>query len=270
MNDQQAAEYEMALRDAELRASESKVRSMQQEAMILPQEQSMIREQLDLGEEMERIDYLLRGYSLENNEETGERKWVKPDDNEFIVLSDYGVHLVRNTIAWYMNKNTLLSNYDEETILHKMEDFASDLNDTVFMEYEKVFQYPSFEDCKDILNKRIENKKSLRIYALEILGKKLTDCEKKKVGDDILRQLEPVISKELEKIKQQIMKNKLKRFLILIREIQDAVHSTYLRAFGGQERKTLREHAHISETRGTPSFQQPQGGSSILDYFRRK
>ena len=261
-------EYATEIRSTRVEADTEKIKNIQQEVMLASQDKSMIREQLDLGEELERIDYLLRGYALEKDSETGEVSWVKPTNDDMIILSDYGVHLIRNTIAWYINKNTLLSNYDNDTILTKMEDFACDLNDTVFMEYEKVFQYPSLDDCKKILDARIENKKRLRIYALEVLGKKVSDIDKEDIEENILKQLEPIIDKELDKIKQQIIKSKLKRFMLIIREIQDAVHSTYNRAFMGQERKTLREHIHISETKGD-RFNQPQK-IGILEHFKRR
>jgi hypothetical protein len=261
--------YENALRSATTSAEMEKVKNIQQEVMLASQDKSMIQQQLDLGDELERIDYLLRGYSIEKDKETGETIWKAPDDEEMVILSPFGVHLIRNTIAWYVNKDTLLSNYDEDTILHKMEDFASDLNDTVFMEYEKVFQYPTLEDCKKIFDSRIENKKNIKIYAMELLGKKLDDKQKQEIEDDILRKIEPVIEKELEKIKSQLMKNKLKRFMLLIRQVQDLVHSTYNRAYMGQERKTLREHIHISETKGG-NLIQPDNRSGILSYFKKK
>ena len=269
MDDRQQAGYENLVREAEMRGSEEKIKNMQQESILAHQDKSMIQEQLDLTDELDRIDYLLRGYVVERNDETGESKWAKPTNNESIILSDYGVHLIRNTIAWYIHKDTLLSNYDEVTINHKMEDFASDLNDTIFMEYEKVFQYPSFEDCKKQMAERVANKKNLRMYSLEILGKTISDEKKKEIEQQILKEMEPTIQKELEKIKLQIMKNKLKRFMILIRCIQDIVHSTYLRALNGQERKTLREHIHISETKGGGLMPQQQK-SGILGYFKKK
>lgn len=267
MTDEKLDMYEKMVREAQIKADEEKVKVMQQDNYIANNERSMIAEQLDLGEELERIDYLLRGYILEIDPETKQSSWVKPEDNEMIILSDYGVHLIRNTIAWYMNKNTLLSNYDEETILHKMEDFASDLNDTIFMEYEKIFQYPTFEECKDILKERLEKKINLRIFTNELLERKVSDADKEKIRKKVYDDIEPIIEKELTKIKEQIIKNKLKRFMIIIREVQDAVHSTYLRAWKGQERATLRQHTHISENRGSPMMQDQRG---ILDKLRGK
>ena len=185
LTEEQLQQYENLVREANLQTEEQKTRVMQQEIGMNQQDKSMISEQLDLGEELERIDYLLRGYSLEVNDQTKQSEWVKPDNNDMIILSDYGVHLIRNTIAWYLNKNTLLSNYDEDTINAKMEDFASDLNDTVFMEYEKVFQYPTLEDCKNILKERIKGKLDVKVFSYELLGKKLSDNDKKEMQNKI-------------------------------------------------------------------------------------
>lgn len=270
MSEDRLREVENMIREAQLNAEKEKLRNTQQEIMLAPQERSMITEQLSLGEELERIDYLLKGYTMEINDDTGESRWVKPSDTDMIVLSEYGIHLIRNTIAWYLNKNTLLSNYDTETILEKMEDFASDLNDTIFMEYEKIFQYPTLEDCKKVLRDRLDKRVELKRFVCEIMKKELSEEEKKKIEKDVIEEMEPMIEKELRKIKEQVIKNKLKRFLLIIREVQDAVHSTYLRAWMGQERKTLREHIHISESKGGIMIPQQSGGFNPFALLKRR
>lgn len=224
----------------------------QQATAIQEEEKNIVREQLDLSEEINVIEHLLRGHVLKDDGKTGTRQWVVVDDPDMVILSEHGVHLIMNTILFYMNKNTLLSNYDEETINKKMEDFACDLADTIFMEYEKVFKYPTFKQCKEVLLERINKKTELRKFALELAGIK-TDDEKIKQG--FIEEIEGQVDREITKIKEQIIKNKLKRFLIIIREVQDAIHSTYLRAYAGQERKTLRQHIHVSETLGAPVIQ---------------
>ncbi len=272
MTDKEFTEVETQIREARLRADQEKTQMMQNQIFDQANGKSTIAEQLDMGEELDRIDNLLRGFVLEKNESTGETNWVKPTENkDTIVLSDYGVHLIRNTIAWYLNKNTLLSNYDEATINRKMKDFAMDLNDTIFMEYEKVFQYPSLEDCKKVLNERLKNKKEVKLYSLELLGKTVTKDEEEKIQKEILAEVEPIIEKELLKIKEQIIKDKLKRYWLLLRVVQDAVHSTYLRAWKGQERTTLRQHINITETRGS-IIAPPNNPSapSPLSFLRRK
>ena len=228
----------------------------QQRFLLQEQEKGMLKEQLDLTEELERIEHLLRGHVLKDTGK-GVRDWVEPKDKELIVLTEYGIHLVLNTINWYLNKNTLLSNYSEEVINQKMEDFASDLNDTMFMEYEKVFQYPAFEECKKVLLERINKRKDLRKFALEMMGQ---IPDEKKIKKELLQEVENKIEKEIQKIKEQIIKGKLKRFLILIRTIQDTVHSAYNRAYRGEERRTLREHISLSEIKGTSMPQQQKRG----------
>lgn len=260
---------EEELMDAQYKAyrDSSFDRDMNNSVAYETQERSMAKEQLDLSEELERIEHLLRGHVIKYDSKTGEKKWVEPDDNDMVVLSEYGIHLVLNSITWYINKNTLLSNYDEATILSKMEDFSGDLADTIFIEYEKVFQYPTLEDCKKVFKQRIDYKTNLKLFAGEIAGIKLDETQIRK---DILIQLEDTIEKELDKIKQQIIKSKLKRFFMLMRCVQDAVHSTYLRAYKGMERKTLREHINITETMGGRENPQQRQGFSPLSWLGKK
>jgi len=99
---------------------------------------------------------------------------------------------------------------------------------------------------------RIERKAELRQFAHELLGKKV---DKETIKSEFIEEIEDKIESEITKIREQIIKNKLKRFEIIIREVQDAVHSTYLRAWNGAERRTLRQHIHISEVIG--ANQQP-------------
>ncbi|RPJ79783.1 MAG: hypothetical protein EHM20_00325 [Alphaproteobacteria bacterium] len=212
-------------------------------------EKSIMKEQLSLGDELLVIYNLLQGKVLKPDQ-YGITTWQDPTDNSMRILTEYGVHLIMNTIQFYLNKNTLLSNYDEETINRKMEDFATDLADTIFMEYEKVFRTPSLEDCIEILRERIKKKTELRVFAYELLGKKV---DSKQVEDHFISEIEDKIEKEIQKIKEQLVKNNLKRFLILIREVQDSVHSTYLRAWNGQERRTIRQHISVTESIGSNS-----------------
>lgn len=258
--------YQNAIKESEVRASEARMQSMQREAMLEEKDESMIHEQLDLEKEKERLDYLIRGYTIKRDKDTGEKYWIKSTNPDMIVLSEYGVQLILDTIEWYLNKNTLLSNYDEDTINAKMEDFASDLNDDIFMSYEKVFRYPTLEECKDEIRKRIKHKIDLREFANELIGKNVSRSD---IEREILKEMECRIEREMEVIKAQKMKDKLKKFAMLMRKVQDVVHSTYLRAWKGQERTTLRQHIHISENKGGLPMNQQKGGSP-LDYFRRR
>lgn len=253
----QEEEYNKIMQEQTLagQVSDTATRQMQQQFFLEEKEKGMIKEQLDLGEELDRMEHLLRGHIQKDM--NGQRVWVEPTDPDMIILTEYGIQLILNTVAWYINKNTLLSNYDAKTIMIKMRDFASALNKTIFMEYQKVFKQPSFEECKKVLRERIEKKIALREFSLEMAGQ---EFDKVKIEKEMMHQIEGRIEKEIGKIKESIMKTKLTRYLLLIREVQDAVHSTYNRAYMGMERKTLREHIHVAETRGGIPVQQNKGG----------
>ena len=232
------------------------------------QEKNLVQEQLSLADELETIEHLLRGDILKSVDVEGGGKvqdWVASKDSSTIILTEHGVHLIMNTIMFYLNKNTLLSNYQEELINKKMEDFSNALSDAIFMEYEKVFNYPSFEDCKKILDERMERKTKLRMYAYEITGQKV---DEKTIKKGFIEEIENQIEREMTKIKEQIIKDKLKRFEIIIREVQDAVHSTYLRAWNGQERRTLRQHTQITEVVGNRPTPLTKHNKGVLGRFR--
>lgn len=242
---------------------------LQQDTMAMQlaeQETNLVKEQLSLVDELDIIQHLLHGDTKETDRKEGVYYWKKPTNPDMIILTDYGVHLIMNTIQFYLNKNTLLSNYEGAVIDKKMEDFATALADVIFMEYEKVFSYPTFEECKNVLLARIDKKKELRKFAYELMGKEVNEGE---IKQEFINEIEGNIEKEITKIKEQIIKNKLKRFEIILREVQDTVHSTYLRAWNGQERRTLRQHTHISETVGMtpPTVRNPS--KSPFNFFKR-
>lgn len=260
-------QHEANVRNTEAQTSNQNYTQTQRAMMLQEQEKGMIKDQLDLSEELERIEHLLKGEVLTKDEVTGDYKWKSPEDSELILLSDYGIHLILNTITWYINKNTLLSNYEEDVILSKMEDFSTDLADTIFMEYEKVFSYPTFDDCKKVLEERIKTKTELRKFAIELTGETASE---EKIRNELMDEIEGRIDKEIQKIKEQIIKNKLKRFMLLLRVIQDAVHSTYLRAWKGQERRTLRQHIHVSETQGGNQYKAQQAATGPFGWLGRR
>jgi len=261
-------QQEALIKEQQAKQQLNEIAIANQQAMLEEREKNVASEQLDISDVIHKIYHLLKGDIL--IVEDGELVWKEPESYDMKVLSDYGIQLIMNTICFYINKNTLLSNYEEKVILQKMEDFAKTLNATMLMEYEKIFVQPTLEDCKEELLSRIKKKTELRAFTLELLGK---TADKKEIEEKFIKEMENRLETELEKIKQTLMKNKLKRFMLILREVQDAVHSTYLRAWKGQERRTLREHIHISETLGGNKYNVvPQKRGSMLNpmnWFRK-
>ena len=250
-------ELQKEIENTRLQADRADLSRQQQETYMQSEEKSMVKEQLDLSEHITRLDYLLKGYSL-SPDSSGNLVWTKPVSEDLVVFSDYGIQMIMNTICFYLNQNTLLSNYKEDEIRRKMFDFTIELIDAIFMNYEKVFKYPTVQECIEVLKERIERKTTIAMYANKLRG---IDADKTEIYKGKVKEIEDRIENEIEKVREQIIKEKLKRFPLLIRVIQDTVHSTYQRAWNGQERNTLRQHTHITESRGLmPQNINNQGG----------
>lgn len=243
----QLKEYENEIARQRLETEQVKLGQARQDIMLQEQDKGMISEQLDVSEILNNMYYLLKGYILVTDQKTGMMKWHKPDNNDMIILSDYGVNYVLGAVQWYVNKNTLLSNYEETVILQKMEDFSTTIADNLFMDYENMFCQPTDSDCETEINNRIQRKIDSEVFAKRVMHEKFDVDE---IRNKILKDMRPRMGRELAVIKQQKMKSKMKRFESIMRFVQDTVHSAYNRAWNGQERRTLREHIHITESKG--------------------
>lgn len=195
-------------------------------------EPNLVEYQLDLKEELDRIYHLLSGHFLTVNAE-GSEVWIEPDDDRLKIFSEYGVKQIMNIISFYVNRNTLMSFYDSETITWKMRDFGVELSDLIYNRYESFFHYPSpeelFEKYKPVVQRN----------QLEI-------------SDEELYQKCIVWSREE-------LQSKLRHYPMVILALIDTVHSTYLRALHGKERQSLRERLNISQSTNHMGELQPQG-----------
>lgn len=202
------------------------------------QSNNFVAYQLDLSEELDRIHHLLSGHILEKSNNGGD-KWTEPEDDRLKIFSEYGVKQIMNIISFYINKNTLLSNYDEETIKWKVRDFGIELSDLIFGRYEVFFSYPSPEELFD----KYSN-------IARVLNVDLTD--------------EEIYSKCVEWSNQE-MQSKLRHYPMILLSIVDSVHSTYLRALKGQERTSLRQQTmiHQSSTSNNPQETQVKPGGIL-------
>lgn len=109
------------------------------------QEQNLIEWQLDLSKELELISHQLRGHVIERDED-GNEYWTEPTmmvngkkvvDHERKLLNEKGAQEVEKIIRNYLNRNTLLSNYDEDTIKQRLYQFAERLRRFIFLNYEE-------------------------------------------------------------------------------------------------------------------------------------
>lgn len=109
---------------------------------------NLIKYQLDIKEELERIEHLLRGHILKIDDK-GNEYWKKPEENENL-LNDKGVHEILKVMTIYLSKNIILSNYDQDQINYRCKEFGKKLSDHIYYNaqefgldtMEKVRHYP--------------------------------------------------------------------------------------------------------------------------------
>jgi len=97
--------------------------------------ENLIRWQLDIKEELGRIERLLRK-QIPQRDKDGEIYYVDPKPEQMI-LNERGVQEILNILAWYLNKNIILSNFSEKQIDQRMLQFGNEVIDFIYLNYEK-------------------------------------------------------------------------------------------------------------------------------------
>jgi len=131
-------QIESELKDERERSRQlSNAHNSQMSLFTAQQDDNLIRWQLDLKEDLDRIYHLLKGHKLDYDEE-GNLVYVEPKDDNLKPFNEFGVQLLMNIMSFYLNRNTILSNYDEHTINWKVLDFGNELADLIFNRYEEM------------------------------------------------------------------------------------------------------------------------------------
>jgi len=146
------------------------------------QQDNLIKWQLELDSILERVEHMLRGDKPKFI--NGNLIFLPATDDKDKILNDFGVAEVMRILSMYLNRNTILSNYDEVTINFKVFDFGNEVSDLFYLKYEDMG---------------------------------LNTLEKRKL------------------------------YPMIIRELVDTVHSSYLRALNGGERQSLHEQRSVSQ-----------------------
>ena len=124
---------------------------------------NLIRWQLDLKEDLDRIYHLLRGDKIIESEEG--TTYEENEDPESKPFNEFGVKLLMNIMSFYLNRNTILSNYDEETINWKVHDFGIDLSDLIHNRYEDMMITTKSKDT-EVIRDHLANK--LKLYPMVV------------------------------------------------------------------------------------------------------
>lgn len=210
--------------------------------------QNLIQWQLELDSILERVEHMLRGDKPKFV--NGSLIFVAPENDEDRIFTDFGVSEIMRVLSMYLNRNTILSNYDEKTINWKVLDFGNEIADLIYLKYETMFAIPTYEYC------------AKKILGIDII--KTNEGWVVQEGENFL-----LIGKEhlslidAERRKQALEKRKL--YPIIVRELVDCVHSAYLRALNGGERLSLHESRSVQQSETImPGVQFNMNGQPVM------
>lgn len=138
-NNQEVESYISQLEQAyqKSEAEKNHLANAQMSVFGTPSEDNLIRWQLDLKEDLDRIYHLLQGHVIKENPD-GTVSYADPPDMNLKPFNEFGVQLIMNILNFYLNRNTLLSNYDIETINWKVHDFGIEISDLIHNRYEEM------------------------------------------------------------------------------------------------------------------------------------
>lgn len=220
--------------------------------------------QLEVDTIKEDIFHLLRQDIKEFDK--GKMIWVDLKSQRERTLSDWGVDRLMQIIHFYINKNNLLSNFSEEQINRLMLKFIKELNDLILLKYQVLFREPTFEECKEIILKKLDNRKKMKLFSLEVLGQKGNEEE---ITKELLEEMESKLEMEMEKTRRETKKEKIRDYGLIIVQLEIIVFATLNRAWKGEERGSLRRHMTVSEMIGSKPSLPKQNKGGVFSWGRR-
>lgn len=213
-----------------------------QNAMSLfgvPSEDNLIRWQLDLKEDIDRIYHLLKGDQIKEDKD-GNISYEPASHDDLKPFNEFGVQMIMNIISFYLNRNTLLSNYSEDRIDEKVLDFGRRLYALIHNRYEEIMITVDLQgETEKLINKDIKILPS---------GVYVTDFKFDGEGNISYNELPDQAVKWMEDIKRNHLLKKMKMFEMMAGSLVDSVHSAYLRAYKGGERESLRTARTVTQT----------------------
>jgi hypothetical protein len=263
MDDENVNEF-LKHTEVEKQMSFQEQQQAQMQYMMQEQEKTLAEAQLEVESILQEIYHMLR-QDVYKPKPDGSFDWFPIEDSTQRVLTDYGVERIMQVMKSYVNKNTLLSNFDAEMIKKRMLNFSLSLNANIFMKYEIYFREPSLEEVKGLLDERIRNQVKIKKYASELAGENFDEEE---IKEKVLKNVENRVEYELNKIKEEVRRRNLREYELLFRQLEAIVEATHNRAWRGEERGSLRRHMNVSEILGTPR-QTPRESGGIFKWMKR-
>lgn len=219
------------------------------------EERGLAEAQLECEKILKKIRHLLQ-QDVKKFDAKGKLYWEETQEKDR-TLTDLGVNRIMQTMECYINKESLLSNYDEKIINRRMLELSLALNGLFYTKYELYFRTPTIEEAVDLIKARIKDKIKIKTYAHEIMG---TEHDKQEIEAEAIKEMEQIIGTEIEKVRKQRMKLNIAEYELLFVELIAMVESVHQRAWKGEERGSLRRRTSISEVIGGGMPQQKKEG----------
>ena len=99
-------------------------------------DEDLVKWQLELNDILERAEHILRGDIV--SFQGGHIIWTKNTDPKGNCLNEFGVQIIMKFLSNYINRNTILSDYEQDEINYKVYDAGRELNNLIFMKYEEM------------------------------------------------------------------------------------------------------------------------------------
>ncbi len=196
-------------------------------------EDNLIRWQLDLKEDLDYIYHLLKGDIITEDADGNQKYQPSPDDISK-PFNEVGVQTLMNVVYFYLNRNTLLANYDDKTVYWKVLDFGYRLNDLLFNRYHELMLTTTFEkEFEKLYHSPVIIIDEVLYTDIDINGIK----HRLRIDTEIIDLIDNKIDEHLQE--------KIKMIPMIHGQIVDAVHSAFSRAIGGGERDSLRTARHV-------------------------
>ncbi len=198
---------------------------------------TLVEVQLDLKEIIDKIYHLLRSDVIVKDAK-GNLRYEQAKDRRLRVLSEYGVQMIMNVIQSYLNKNTILSNYDIKVINERLCDIGNEIADLIACESELFFYSTGYDELALELGYKLENEVPVETHL------------------------------KIRNMQHDEVREKLKKYSILVIRIVHMIESAYRRALGGGENKSLRKNYMVTQSGGLQGEsnypQMPQKKMSLL------
>ena len=149
MADEQTEDYIKKLEEdlGVLRSKNSEVTNALAGSSYASNQSNLIEFQLDPGDMLSRIEHFLRGDYISVDQE-GNEVWTKQTDSNLILFNEYGVNSIMIVIGNYIDKNTMLSTYDDMRINEILGDLGDAIAKFIYYNYEKMGMDTEFKKTR--------------------------------------------------------------------------------------------------------------------------